>query len=55
VTSKKFYEAVAEKLEKSSMTPSAKKVVSSFMAEAFAEDNPRFDEEKFLVACGVVL
>ncbi len=66
--SRKDYEALAAKLaetadyarrldEASEFTSPVEIAIHAILgvAEAFTEDNPRFDRTKFLAACGVTL
>ena len=53
---KKHFEAIAAICEQVSIHGDADTVrwVATRMADYFASENPRFDREKFLTACGVV-
>ena len=47
---RKHYRNVAEIINK---FPHAKETLAKEFSEMFAEDNPRFDEGRFYIACGV--
>jgi len=47
---RKHYRNVAEIIRK---FPHARKTLAEEFSEMFAEDNPRFDEERFYIACGL--
>lgn len=59
--SKRHYTAIANVLstaqsdrDRSLFTPIEVVRIADLMSRAFAKDNPRFDRDRFLVACGVL-
>lgn len=50
---RKHFELVASILADADLDPAALATVAQDFAEAFKNENPRFDRTKFLVACGV--
>jgi hypothetical protein len=47
---RQHYRKVAEIINK---FPHARETLAQEFSEMFAEDNPRFDEARFYIACGV--
>lgn len=50
---RKDYIDAAKRIVGSDYSPAMKKTVALFMAGFFANDNPRFDRQRFFKACGV--
>jgi hypothetical protein len=50
---RRHFQAVADVLRASGAHPDAVRDIALALADVFAADNPRFDEERFLTACGV--
>jgi len=51
---KRHYEKMAHALRESSFKFSNKDMVALFLCRVFAEDNPLFDSDRFLSACGII-
>lgn len=49
--SKKDYEQIAERLRKMPLEKVDREVVAAMLSQVFKEGNPRFDPERFLLAC----
>jgi len=49
---KRHYEKMAHALRESSFNH--KELMAAFLCRVFAEDNPLFDRERFLSACGLI-
>jgi len=50
---RRHFRAVADALRASDANPDAVRDIALALADVFAADNPRFDSERFLTACGV--
>lgn len=54
VFQKRHYEKMAHALRESSFNGSTNHMVAIFLCHVFAEDNPLFDSDRFLSACGII-
>ena len=50
---RKHFKAVADALRASDAHPDSVRDIALALADVFAGENPRFDSDRFLTACGV--
>ncbi len=51
---RRHYEKIAKVIQSLYQTPNVQRVVAQSFIQTLKEDNPRFNEDKFLRACTVV-